>query len=173
MQSTWKKQPGRETGLAVSRGIIADICRTIRVNSEVGKEQFLRKIADMNKGRVLIIDDEEIVCVSCQRILTPEGYEVKTTTSAAEGLSILAKEPVDIVLTDFKMPDVDGLAVLKKVKEQWPDIEVIMITGYHTITTAAESIRKLGAFDYIEKPFSPDAIVEAIEKAMTHKKRQV
>ena len=130
----------------------------------------------MNKGRVLIIDDEEIVCVSCRRILAPEGYEVKSTRSAAEGLSILANEPVDVVLTDLKMPDIDGIEVLRKIKEQWPDIEVIMITGYHTITTAittaAQAIRKLGAFDYIEKPFSPDAIVEVIEKAMTHRQEK-
>ena len=127
----------------------------------------------MNKGRVLIIDDEDIVRVSCQRILVPEGYEVKSTKSAAEGFGLLAQDPVDVVLTDLKMPDIDGMQVLKRVKEEWPDIEVIMITGYQTITTAVEAI-KLGAFDYIEKPFTPSAIVEAIDKAIMHrqKKRQ-
>jgi len=122
----------------------------------------------MNKGKVLIIDDEDIVRVSCQRILVPEGYEVKSTKSAAEGLSLLARDPVDVVLTDLKMPDIDGMQVLKKVKEGWPDIEVIMITGYQTINTAVEAI-KLGAFDYIEKPFTPSAIVEAIDKAISHR----
>ncbi len=122
----------------------------------------------MNKGRVLIIDDEDIVRVSCQRILVPEGYEVRSTKSAAEGFSLLAQEPVDVVLTDLKMPDIDGMQVLKKVKEGWPDIEVIMITGYQTINTAVEAI-KLGAFDYIEKPFTPSAIVEAIDKAISHR----
>ena len=127
----------------------------------------------MSKGRVLIIDDEDIVRVSCQRILVPEGYEVRSTNSAAEGLGLLAHEPVDVVLTDLKMPDIDGMQVLEKIKEKWPDIEVIMITGYQTITTAVEAI-KLGAFDYIEKPFTPGAIVEAIDKAISHrqKKRQ-
>jgi len=128
----------------------------------------------MNKGSVLIIDDEEIVRISCHRILVPEGYEVRSTESAAEGFALLEKEPSDIVLTDFKMPDIDGIEVLKRIKAQWPDIEVIMITGYQTISTsantAAEAIRSLGAFDYIEKPFVPDAIVEVIGKAMTYKK---
>lgn len=128
----------------------------------------------MSKGRVLIIDDEEIVRISCHRILAPEGYEVRSTGSAAEGFVLLEKEPSDIVLTDFKMPDIDGIEVLKRIKAQWPEIEVIMITGYQTISAsisnAAEAIRSLGAFDYIEKPFNPDAIVEVIEKAMTYKK---
>jgi len=125
----------------------------------------------MNKGRVLIIDDEDIVRVSCQRILVPEGYEVRSTNSAAEGLGLLAQEPVDVVLTDLKMPDIDGMQVLEKIKEEWPDIEVIMITGYQTITTAVEAI-KLGAFDYIEKPFTPSAIVEAIDKAISHRQEK-
>ncbi|HXW68061.1 MAG TPA: response regulator [Dissulfurispiraceae bacterium] len=125
----------------------------------------------MSKGRVLIIDDEDIVRVSCQRILVPEGYEVRSTNSAAEGLGLLAQEPVDVVLTDLKMPDIDGMQVLEKIKEEWPDIEVIMITGYQTITTAVEAI-KLGAFDYIEKPFTPGAIVEAIDKAISHRQEK-
>ena len=106
----------------------------------------------MIKGRVLIIDDEEIVRVSCHRILAPEGYEVKSAKSAADGFAMLQEGPVDIVLTDLKMPEMDGIEVLKSINNQWPDIEVIMITGYQAITaaitTAAEAIRKLGAFDY-------------------------
>jgi len=123
----------------------------------------------MNKGRVLIIDDEDIVRVSCQRILVPEGYEVRSTKSATEAFGLLAREPVDVVLTDIKMPDIDGIEVLKTVKKEWPDIEVIMITGYHAANTGEEAIT-LGAFDYIEKPFTPTAIVEAVDNAMTHKK---
>lgn len=125
----------------------------------------------MSKGSVLIVDDEEIVRVSCRRILVPEGYEVKSAGSAVEGLAILADGPIDVVLTDLKMPDIDGIEVLRKVKEEWPDIEVIMITGYQTINTAVEAIT-LGAFDYIEKPFTPSAIVEAIDKAISHRQEK-
>ena len=122
----------------------------------------------MNKGRVLIVDDEAIVRVSCQRILVPEGYEVMSAESATEGFAVLADGPIDVVLTDLKMPDIDGIEVLRRVKEEWPDTEVIVITGYQTINTAVQAI-KLGAFDYIEKPFVPDDIVEAIEKAIAHR----
>ena len=125
----------------------------------------------MNKGRVLIVDDEDIVRVSCQRILVPEGYEVMSAGSATEGFAMLADGPIDVVLTDLKMPDIDGIEVLRRVKEEWPDTEVIVITGYQTINTAVQAI-KLGAFDYIEKPFVPEDIVEVIEKAIAHRRER-
>lgn len=125
----------------------------------------------MDKCKILVIDDEDIVRMSCQRILAPQGYEVKATKSAVEGFKMLAEECFDVVLTDLKMPDIDGIEVLRRVKEEWPDIEVIMITGYQTINTAVQAI-KLGAFDYIEKPFTPDSIVSAIEKAIEMKKEK-
>jgi DNA-binding NtrC family response regulator len=121
----------------------------------------------MSKGKVLIIDDEEIVRMSCQRILVPEGYEVRTVASAKEGFGILEKDRYDVVLTDLKMPDIDGIEVLARVKKDWPEVEVIMVTGYQTIHTAVQAI-KLGAFDYLEKPFTPDGIISAIEKAVDH-----
>ncbi len=125
----------------------------------------------MDTGKILVIDDEDIVRMSCQRILAPEGYEVKTTKSAVEGFKLLGEECFDVVLTDLKMPDIDGIEVLRRVKEEWPDIEIIMITGYQTINTAVQAI-KLGAFDYIEKPFTPDSILSAIGKAVEQRKEK-
>jgi DNA-binding NtrC family response regulator len=83
---------------------------------------------------------------------------------------MIEEEKFDIVLTDLKMPDVDGIEILRKIKERWPDIEVIIITGYQTVDTAVKSI-KLGAFDYIEKPFTPDALISAVSNALEHRKR--
>ena len=123
----------------------------------------------MDKCKILVIDDEDIVRISCQRILIPEGYEVVTTRSASEGFKMLGEGCFDVVLTDLKMPDIDGIEVLRRIKEEWPDIEVIMITGYQTITTAVQAI-KLGAFDYIEKPFTPDSIITAIAKAVEQRR---
>ena len=119
----------------------------------------------MSKGRILIIDDEEIVRISCQRILVPEGYEVKAVGSAAEGFAVLEGGLYDVVLTDLKMPDIDGIEVLSRIKKDWPVIEVIVVTGYQTINTAVQAI-KLGAFDYLEKPFTPDGILAAVARAM-------
>jgi DNA-binding NtrC family response regulator len=123
----------------------------------------------MSKGRILVIDDEDIVRTSCSRALAPEGYEVKLAKNGLEALKMISEEKCDIVLTDLKMPDMDGIEVLKKIKEGWPEIEVIIITGYQTVDTAVKSI-KLGAFDYIEKPFTPDALLAAVAKAMDRKR---
>ena len=123
----------------------------------------------MSKGRILVIDDEDIVRTSCSRALAPEGYEVTLARNGIEGLKVIGEGQCDVVLTDLKMPDMDGIEVLKKIKEGWPEIEVIIITGYQTVDTAVKSI-KLGAFDYIEKPFTPDALLAAVTKAIDRKK---
>jgi len=120
----------------------------------------------MEKGRVLVIDDEAIVRVSCQRVLAPAGYEVVLTSRGDEAIELLEKERFDLVLTDLKMPDMDGLEVLKVIKERWPDIQVVIITGYGTISTAVQAIKK-GAYEYIEKPFTPEDILDVVTKALS------
>jgi len=122
----------------------------------------------MNKKKVLVIDDEDIVRISCSRTLAPVGFEVRLARNGVEGLKILEEGPFDLVLTDLKMPDMDGIEVLRRIKEGWPAVEVIIITGYQTVDTAVKSI-KLGAFDYIEKPFTPDALITAVSKALDRK----
>jgi DNA-binding NtrC family response regulator len=122
----------------------------------------------MSKGKILVIDDEGIVRTSCSRALSPEGYEVASAKNGSEALKLLEGGEFDIVLTDLKMPDMDGIEILRKVKEKWPETEVIIITGYQTVDTAVKSI-KLGAFDYIEKPFTPDTLIAAVTNALAHK----
>jgi len=124
----------------------------------------------MSKGRILVIDDESIVRTSCSRALSPEGYEVVSVQNGSEGLKMLEEGQFDIVLTDLKMPDIDGIEVLSKVKEKWPETEVIIITGYQTVDTAVRSI-KLGAFDYVEKPFTPDTLIAAVTNALANRKK--
>ncbi|MBI5100471.1 MAG: sigma-54-dependent Fis family transcriptional regulator [Nitrospirae bacterium] len=123
----------------------------------------------MSKGKILVIDDEDIVRTSCSRTLSPEGYEVKLVKSGFDGFKLLEEEQFDIVLTDLKMPEIDGIEILRRIKEKWPEVEVIIITGYQTVDTAVKSI-KLGAFDYLEKPFTPDGLISSVTKAMDHKK---
>ncbi len=119
----------------------------------------------MADNRILVIDDEAIVRVSCQRVLTPEGFDVIVVPSGREAIDRLEKERFDLVLTDLKMPDMDGLEVLKTIKSRWPELIVIIITGYGTISTAVQAI-KLGAFEYIEKPFTPEDILNIVKKAL-------
>jgi DNA-binding NtrC family response regulator len=124
----------------------------------------------MSKGKILVIDDEAIVRTSCSRSLSPEGYEVKLSQNGADAMKMLEEESFDLVLTDLKMPDIDGIEVLKMIKQRWPRTEVIVVTGYQTVDTAVKSI-KLGAFDYLEKPFTPDSLIAAVNNAMASKKK--
>src|SRR5512137_82004 len=103
--------------------------------------------------RVLTVDDEQVVVESIRRVLTAEGYEVATATSARGGLDLLRKEQFDLLLVDIKMPEMDGIELLRAARDISPDTEVLIVTGYATIDTAVEAI-KLGAFDYLEKPVS-------------------
>ena len=123
----------------------------------------------MNKGSILIIDDEEIVRTSCQRILEPEGYSVKTADQGSNGLAVLESHPIDLVLTDLMMPDIDGIEVLRSIKEKWPETEVIIMTGYGTVKTAVRAM-KIGVFDYLEKPFTPADLLSLTEKALCRNK---
>ncbi len=114
---------------------------------------------------VLAVDDEQVVCESISRVLSLEGYRIATTTSSREALGRLSKESVDLLLVDIKMPDVDGIELLRRAKALSPDTEVIVITGFATIETAVEAI-KLGAFDYLEKPVSPPQLIVAAARAL-------
>jgi DNA-binding NtrC family response regulator len=117
------------------------------------------------KGRILVVDDEAIVCRSCVKVLEPEGYTVDTTGDGEEGLAKGVSGEYDVVIADLKMPGFDGMKVLEGLKEKRPDVEVIVITGYSTITTAVEAM-KLGAIDYLPKPFTPDELSVVVKKAM-------
>ena len=124
----------------------------------------------MSKGKILIIDDEDIVRLSCSRTLVPEGYELKMAKNGPEGLQLLEDESFDLVLTDLKMPNMDGIEVLANIKGKWPATDVVIVTGYQTVETAVKAI-KLGAFDYIEKPFTPDALIATVSNVFKNRNR--
>jgi DNA-binding NtrC family response regulator len=115
----------------------------------------------MSRGKILVIDDEDIVRISVSRALAPEGYEIKTVKDGSEGMKQLEQEEFDLVLTDLKMPNMDGIEVLSNIKNRWPKTDVVIVTGYQTVETAVKAI-KLGAADYIEKPFTPDSLIAMV-----------
>ncbi len=122
----------------------------------------------MSGVRILVVDDEMIVCESCKRILEEEGYEVETALSGKEAFDKMKVSPFDIVITDLKMPGIDGMEVLRTFRKEYPDLIIIMITGFSTVETAVEAM-KLGAFDYIPKPFTPDEVSIVVKKAIEKK----
>jgi two-component system NtrC family response regulator len=118
---------------------------------------------------VLVIDDERSVCVSCKRILEEEGYAVEYLTSGREGVTRAVAGDHDLVLLDLKMPDLPGMEALEILRRDKPDLQVIIITGFATIQTSIEAIKK-GAFDYVPKPFTPEELSVAVAKALEHRK---
>jgi DNA-binding NtrC family response regulator len=117
---------------------------------------------------VLVVDDQEVVRMSYLRSLGSAQCEVETVPDGNEALRALERHPFDLVTLDLRMPGMDGMAVLRTIKERWPESEVIVITGYPSIESAKEAIR-LGASDYLAKPVGPDDLVNAAARAMLHK----
>lgn len=117
------------------------------------------------KARILVVDDEEIVRISCERILSPAGYRVDVTPDGRKALQMLEQNKYDLVLSDLKMPHMDGMEVLAEIKKRTPQARVIIITGYSTVEIAVKAI-KMGAYNYIEKPFNPETLISAVKEAL-------
>ena len=121
------------------------------------------------KPRVLIIDDEDAVRSSLKMIFEYEGYETLQAANGAVGLKLAEQEAPDLVFLDVRMPQLDGLDVLKRLKEKDPALPVVILSGHGTVKTAVEAV-KLGAFDFIEKPPDSERILIAARNALGHKK---
>jgi two-component system response regulator HydG len=115
--------------------------------------------------KILIIDDDVDICVLLKRFLERNGYEVKTSFKGQEGLQQFANADFDVVLTDFRLPDMDGIDVLKSIKKSKPNVPVIVITGYSDVGQAVKVIR-LGAFEYVTKPIFPEEILMLVKDAL-------
>jgi DNA-binding NtrC family response regulator len=120
-------------------------------------------------ARILIVDDEEIVIKSCLRILAGDEFQVESVQDGREALKKIEENPYDVVILDIMMPTIDGLEVLRRVKETHPNVDVIMITGLSQVDTAVQAM-KLGAFDYISKPFEPDELKLVVFRALERRR---
>ena len=117
-------------------------------------------------GRILIVDDEKDMLALLKRIISEETeHEVTTETDPVRALELFKEKPFDLVITDLKMPKMDGIKLLESIKKVTPDIAVVILTAFATIETAVEAIRK-GAYDYITKPFRRERILLTVEKVM-------
>jgi two-component system response regulator AtoC len=117
------------------------------------------------RGRVLVVEDEIYVRDSLTEILRECGYDVVESGTVAEAVRVLGHAPIDVVLTDFRMPGADGLALVKQVQASAPDVPVVVLTGQGTIASAVECL-KAGASDYLLKPADPEALEVALERAL-------
>lgn len=118
-------------------------------------------------GNILIIDDEKNYLIVLEDLLSEEGHHVLTAESGAEGLDLVKNNDLDVVITDMKMPGMDGMEVLEQVRAWDPDLPVIMMTAFGTVGKAVEAMKK-GAFHYILKPFENEELKVLVQKAVEH-----
>ncbi|HEU0198978.1 MAG TPA: response regulator, partial [Burkholderiaceae bacterium] len=104
-----------------------------------------------DKTNILVVDDEEVVRLSHTRLLSGDRCAVQAVWSGSEALRAMEAKPFDVVLLDLRMPGMDGMTVLRSIKQRWPQSQVIVVTGYPSLETAKEAIR-YGAYDYLAKP---------------------
>jgi len=130
--------------------------------------EICRQEKPQNKRNILVVDDESVIREGMRRILEAEGYQAETSAGGRTALETIQEQDFDVVITDLKMPGMDGIEVLKTIKILQPEVPVIIITGYSTVASAVDAMKN-GAFDYIAKPFSPELIIDKVQKAIDHK----
>ena len=123
----------------------------------------------MEPIRILVIDDEPVICDGCRLSLADRGFVVDTCQSGTKGLEMLLGAEYDLALLDMKLPDMNGMEILRHVKNEKPGIYIIVMTGYSSVENAVDAM-KLGAFDYIAKPFTDDELLISVQRAVETKR---
>jgi len=113
--------------------------------------------------KILVVDDDTIVTMSCRRILEAEGYDVTAVRGAEEALAEIRRQKFDLLLIDVKMPKHDGLFLMREIRKEFAEIPIIVMSGYPTAETIAD-VMKTGATHFIPKPFKPDELIQLILK---------
>ena len=115
---------------------------------------------------LLLVDDEANILSALKRLLRPQGYQVLTAEGGDSALAILAQESVDLIISDMRMPIMDGAALLAQVRERWPATMRVLLTGYADISSTISAINKGGIFRYIAKPWNDEEIISVIGQAL-------
>jgi DNA-binding NtrC family response regulator len=123
----------------------------------------------MEGSRILVIDDERVICEGCRLTLSDQGFVVETCRSGKKGLEMLLEEEFDLALLDMKLPDMNGMEILRNLKNEKPGVYVIVMTGYSSVRNAVDAM-KLGAVDYLSKPFTDEELLISVERAMENKR---
>jgi len=115
--------------------------------------------------KILIVDDEPVVIKSAERVLTTEGYNIESAVSGKEAISMMEQNTYNLVLTDLKMPEMDGITLIKWIKQKKPETGIVIITGYPSQETIKEAL-ELGIIDYVPKPFTPSVLTDVTHRAV-------
>jgi len=119
--------------------------------------------------QVLVVDDEENIRLFLHTLLQKKGYSVRTAETAEQALTMLRQEPADFVLTDVKMPGMSGIELCRELREQFPELVVVVMSAYGSVEQALEAVR-VGAYDYVSKPFKQEEVLFALAKAEEHER---
>ncbi len=119
--------------------------------------------------KILVVDDELRVLKNAERAVKTMGYSVEDALSGKEATIKMEKSNYNLVLTDLKMPGMDGIEVQKEIKERWPETKVLIMTGYQSIDPETIEAERLIASDYIGKSFTPDTLIAAVDKVLREK----
>ena len=119
----------------------------------------------MRPARILVIDDELVMCKGCRLALSGENRSIDICTTGTAGMKAVKESPYDVVLLDMKLPDLEGMEILKAIQETKLGTQVIVMTGYSTVQNAVEAM-KSGAYDYLSKPFTDETLIRAVERAI-------
>src|SRR6476620_4214923 len=119
----------------------------------------------MSAGRILVVEDDDCLRRVTQAQLQKCGHETTVSVDASEALAVLERQPIDLVLTDLNLPGMSGLELLRTIRSEYPDVSVVIVTGYGTVETAVAAI-KAGAYDYITKPVHPDELRALVDRVI-------
>jgi len=123
-------------------------------------------MTETNQAVLLLVDDEPGILNALRRLLRPEGYRILTADSGMAGLALLEQEPVDLVISDMRMPQMDGAAFLSQVRQRWPDAVRILLTGYADVSSTIAAINQGEIYRYIAKPWDDNEIVLTVRQAL-------
>ena len=141
----------------------------VKIKDRILEHLSVRVLKMSSQHKILVVDDEKITRQNLEHVFKKDGYHVNTASNGSEALNFLKKSAFDVIVTDLKMGKVDGMAVLEKAKNVNPSTEVIIITGYATVSTAIEAMKK-GSYHYLTKPLKLNEIRSSIQKALYKKK---
>ena len=126
--------------------------------------------ADSSPACLLLVDDEAAILASLKRLLRPCGYAIFTATSGKTGLETLEQRPVDLVISDMRMPEMDGARFLEQVSERWPDTKRILLTGYSDTASTIAAINQGKIWRYVAKPWNDEEVVQVVQQALAHRR---
>ncbi|MFX1553125.1 MAG: response regulator [Promethearchaeota archaeon] len=115
--------------------------------------------------KILVVDDDPIVLDSCRLVLGAEGFDIASVPSADKALETMENDDFDLLLVDVKMPEHDGIYLMQEIEKKWPQIPIVVMSGYPTPETIANGM-KMGAAKFIPKPFTPDELLETVRQVI-------